>query len=866
MGRKRKNRKKKGSGGGRPASPEQLEQKAREALAGENHRQARSLYRKLVKLDRDRFLPGLVEASTGLCRALAEQGKISEARKVLDDLAALDASAVPPDLRVTIGLKRSDWEKAATGAVQTLRETGPVTGVENPEPADALVLRFAPPGEDPGLPEEIEADRARVQEALERISEEAYPEALEALRPVGLRSPFSHWKWFAKGLCAFHRGEDEAALKAFSRLPGDSVPARAAAPYRLLLEGTEAAAARFRDRDLLAEACRIAGRDDLAGVLPRAEYLWRAGRIRDAYLFLRKHLAGFPSEAPGIQRSLTDLFFKGLFSLDERPAERFLTFLEESLVDGNRRPPLEVALAARAAALYWEENAPPEPGTFREISTLWETFLAARERVRGRSPRVEAAVWAHLGDYFSEEVPDSPFAALFTGRSEGQSEPLDEERAEESYRKSLELDPDNRDTHFALLRLYEAVGDGRGVNRTLDEIIKRFPDDKEALHRAGARCMDRKAFVKGIKYLERALDLDPLDRGVRRGFVLGCIRTGARYANERRLEKFRALLTRVLERTDARSEDLVLGRACVLARWGIYSLVIGLEGEGRELLDRAFEEGGDGLRLHAFVRFLARAQNVDAEVLEKSRTRLEAVLGGPPAAEPARHLIDVLAHLLHLSKAHERLKRERNRLNAHLAAGLEQKTVSRELARVVVGNGLEQGVVDLALRKRYIRRMLAQRPEDPFFRLYRLTLLQEEGRLGMPQRAHLDEAREIRRLAEEERDEELVHMAQTWVSALTKAVDTFERLLGPETLDEDEDLLEEDPFSEGEDDLDEDDEEIALDIEALKQAASRIDRKEVERDADVPPREGPARRAGGPGNRKRSRKQDESKQLDLFGD
>ncbi len=785
MGKKQKKRKKKPAEG-KQASPEQMERQARDALDGGRFRRARALYLKLFNLDPDRHLPGLVEATDGLCRVLMGQGKAAEAEKALRELEALDASAVPAALKIALGLRRGDYEQAALGAVQGLGDGRPASGMDDPAPADALVLRCDPPGGGPDLPPEIEADRAAVQAALEHICGERYGEALETLRPVGLRSPFAHWRWFAKGLCAFYRSEDEVALKAFSRLPSGSVPARAAEPYRLILGGPDALAGNAKDRDLLAEACRVAGRPDLADVLPRADYLWRAGRIRDAYVFLRKHLEGFPSDTPGVEKSLSALFFKGVFSLDERQAERFMAFVEESLANGNRPSSVEKALAARAAALYWEREVPESPRAFEEISRFWSLFLEARARVHGGNRRMEAAVHAHLGDYFSEErhLPRGPFSRFFNGSSSKHAVLFDQERAESSYRRSLALDPDNRGTHFALLRLYEVTGDQRRLNRTLDEIIKRFPDDKEALHRAGLRCLDRKAFVKGMKYLERALDLDPLDTSVRESFIKACLHVGARYLREGKRERFQGLLPRVLDRASPRSDNLVRGRPYVRAMWGIASMKAGLDREGRDLLDRAFDENGGTLRLHAYVHVIASCEGLKGDVFEPSRARFEQETAGSPAVEPARHLIDVLAHAFSLTLCGSKLKKQRRALEAYLARGLEQSPVSRDLARLVVGPAWDEDLVSLELRERTIRRMLDQDPWDPYFRLHRL-MMGDEKRLHLPDQDDLEEAQEILRLAREARDEELVGMACSVVSSISEALDHLASLRALLSMEED---------------------------------------------------------------------------------
>lgn len=145
-----------------------------------------------------------------------------------------------------------------------------------------------------------------------------------------------------------------------------------------------------------------------------------------------------------------------------------------------------------------------------------------------------------------------------------------ERLAQYCYDSCLEIDPTNKQAHFSLLGLYEKTGQKSKTNKKLDEIIKLFPDDKDTLYKAGLRCMDRRAFIKGMKYLERAAKLDFLDMRVKEALIVCCIKAALEYAKKSKVERFRALLSKALEYGESDSDDFNLGHAYLYARWATF--------------------------------------------------------------------------------------------------------------------------------------------------------------------------------------------------------------------------------------------------------------------------------------------------------
>src|ERR1700759_222109 len=70
-------------------SAEQLEQQARDDLAAGRFRKARDIYKILCKQDREKNLPGLIEANRRLAEQLMQNGLLSKAEQVLTYLKTI---------------------------------------------------------------------------------------------------------------------------------------------------------------------------------------------------------------------------------------------------------------------------------------------------------------------------------------------------------------------------------------------------------------------------------------------------------------------------------------------------------------------------------------------------------------------------------------------------------------------------------------------------------------------------------------------------------------------------------------------------------------------------------------------------------
>lgn len=207
--KKKKNRSRKN-----PAHGLDPVRKAGQHLAAGRFRQAADIYKVLCKTDRDGFLAPFKAAYEGLYRQRLEKGLIEEAVMIIDQLEKISGDSALHE-RIELHLKREDFAKAADTAAKLLSVSVLCADKNTAAAADALVLAFEPVPAEAGLPESIRGDLDRIRSALKSVAGESLHDALEMIKPIGIRSIFAAWKWLIKGLCAFYGREDEKAIAAF---------------------------------------------------------------------------------------------------------------------------------------------------------------------------------------------------------------------------------------------------------------------------------------------------------------------------------------------------------------------------------------------------------------------------------------------------------------------------------------------------------------------------------------------------------------------------------------------------------------------------------------------------------------------------
>ncbi len=715
---------------------------------------------------------------------------------ILDQLEKL-AGDRPCAESIRLQLKRQEFAKAAETAATFMRGMNALPAKDIMLAADALVVAFDDLPQPSGLPEAINGELDRIHAALKSMGQQNNGCALDLIKPIGLRSPFGNWKWLIKGLSAFYAAEDDRALVAFAKIDAGSAAAAFAEPYARLLAGDLGNDATAKDAAFVEEVCCAAGFDVLAPVIARADYLWRVQRFRDAYDHLHGRVEGFPSIKSGIERTLTELFYNSCLEMPFDQSQKYLRHLSQSAFSFSASDPIKQLWAQRSLALHTENHSLDD----EIILELWEKFLSVHHQFHGDGQKIRALVYRRLGDLFAQVIPDdSPFAFFSIFKRRERATFRNPELAERCYEKSLKADPGAKNTQMALIDFYEKNGQTAKVNKMLDQLIKQFPDEKEVLFKAGNRCLERKALLKGLNYLEQALALDPMDAKVREGFIVACIRAAHAYAQKAEIDKCRALLPRALAVSDAISEDMNRSHGFLYARWSAFELLCHHEAEAAALWEKAIAHQPAGkMTLHFFYWIAARYYGVDHRLLKENEALIQSTLKGPAKAGIAGDLAETLLYFRSLPQAYKFVLRHRKLIHGFMKRSVQEQMSCLE-AKAILTYALSNHYYSPDIASLCVRNRLKSDPNDAYFRYQRYLMHQDDARLLPGLKAAMDELTTILKLSREQQEAMVTAEVQKQIQALKSGQDQARHRADPfgsmDLDDEEHDDMEDDELTE----------------------------------------------------------------------
>jgi hypothetical protein len=558
-------------------SSERLEKQAQDEMRAGRFRKARDIYKILCKQDREKNLPGLIEANRRLAEQLMENGLISEAQQVLAYLKTIAPSSIMLANDVCIALKKHDWQTALDGALRLRIETH--NEHDRAAVADALVLAFPDREEASRLAVPEASDLVAVLGALRCVSEERWGQAQELLRPVPRGSLFAAWKILVKGMIAFYTGDPEKVEALFAQLPPYGVPVRVANALRLFLgTGHSQKFDELAVEQTVKGACCLLNATELAQLLLRAERLWRAGRHADSYKEMRQ-APSFPSEQPNLAGALSDFYFKAPFAMRDAAYEKYREWFARLADSGRFKDDQEGRLTYRL--LGCAEIDDPFSG---EIEHFWRMFLQFCPADDPLIEKIASLVLERVGAHYAHRDEVAPF--FFGEKGERMR---NAQGAILLLEESIECDPSNLCAYLELLDVYAFTKHHDDRNRLLDRMAQLFPKDKTVLLRAGRESLERKAYLKGIQYLERAHLLDALDPEILQTLVSTYTHLGRQQYKKKNVNKGRHTFDLARRHAIRDKIDFIRGLDFLQAVQGVLEITFGDQGMGQRLMKAARE-------------------------------------------------------------------------------------------------------------------------------------------------------------------------------------------------------------------------------------------------------------------------------------
>lgn len=691
------------------ASGEALARAASEHLASGRFRDAVDSYKRLVKEERrPQWVDGLARAYAGRAEQLASRGMEKEAIALWHNRA--EACGKPlADPRYL------DWLLASGRTPEAMRlyihDSEALAGSE-------------------GL------DRLRA-----RLAAAALAHGGDALEQLSVDDPIA--RDFAAAdaaLIAYARGDDSALEAALSHIAFRS-------PYKDFRQLLKAMVRRERDPAAAAELlARVPANTPFAGLrsvlkitTPTIEPVWPAvatlpARILDAVAALAgwspeqiRLIAPLARLGPVPNReTLVDFILAHRKALGE-PVAREAAFAAAG-IDHRLHRRIAGAYGTLPDPERWRllGRVAEEHGELGEATDQWQQLLnaLAKEPDSTDNRLRRAVIHRHVADL---------------RQPAGTGPPLEPDVVDHLQR-SLELDPEDRDSGLRLVDHYLHVRDLQAARTWVDRILARCPDDAECLFKAAQTAVAGGAYKKAARFAHRLLEIDPINPRVR-GLLVDAhlaharkqIRAGKAAAARRELDHAAQWARSAVDE----------GRGQILQ--GLMVLKEDAQAAG-ELLQTGLERAGGGL----VGRFHLLLEAYDLRLDLRAVTRAAAL----PAAKQAGDREQVLAVIRAVNSLRDG-QRDKQAVEAvllALAPAIDREAkggLSREQVQLVCETLLRYH--QYASLKRHAQAALRRWRGAPLFVFYRIQA-RLEGQLVAPWEPELDQLGDACERAYEEGD------------------------------------------------------------------------------------------------------------------
>lgn len=660
----------------KPLSPHAMDigvlaDQASAALGASRFREAIVLYKELIKRERmPAWVDGLASCYAGRAEELASKGMFKEALVLWRNRSQLCG-------KLLAGETYFSWLLQAGEKGELFRlladKTLPDATRNQLEMSLAAIMLSAEPLPDVPADSALLRHRTLVLEALAAYHRGDFAALEELLRAIPARSPYRDLKPILKGLALLHTDVD-AAQAAMARLPSNGPFERLAAVLRASVQPDWLTALSGLDEDSRQLVLDIKGcPDKLRPLLLELARLGEAPAAVTLLELLLRHRRAIPEEK-----------FSEL-------SRRLLQHLGKRLTSHAEYGKLSGEDKLHVLALAHELQ-----GELERARTEWKK-LADLLRAQPEKRLRAALIWRHVTDLCDREGVDCTTSACLI--------------------KSLELDPEDRESYLKLIRRLRTGNDLTQARAYLDRAQTHFPRDAALLLEAVEVALASKAFKKAVGLAKKVLELDPINPQVRG--LIG-----------------RSLLSHARRQIKARNHAAANKELAAAQEWlraptelATLKLLRALASEGEPLevnarLREAMTDFGGSL-MGAFHLLLEAAElGLDSKAMLK-RSGFDAQAKAAPAE------VTALAHGLNAAKGKESKLRD---ALAHLRAPMKRAAMEKfsEADHLLVCEALQRiGENELAVA--YSEAALKHWPGRPVFVYIRAISRYGKDHYGIPQ-------------------------------------------------------------------------------------------------------------------------------------
>jgi tetratricopeptide (TPR) repeat protein len=254
-----------------------------------------------------------------------------------------------------------------------------------------------------------------------------------------------------------------------------------------------------------------------------------------------------------------------------------------------------------------------------------------------QATRVRALIWCHMGRNAGLLPNDEQMAKLPPFLRDHPDRPKAlKPTAEECFRRSLELAPDQLDAYEALLEYYQREEMPRNAEKVARQLLERFPDHVPTLVALSDMRFEQQDYPEALALLEQAVKNNPLDRKLRSKLGTTHVFNARAHAEAGRFDQARQEYQMTLA-LDNRNE------ASVLCKWAACEFKAGDIARAEELLQQAQAKAGTRLG----IAFSMLIETIRLKLPRPLKARFDKdfneSLAEPPSPAAAADSVDIAA-------------------------------------------------------------------------------------------------------------------------------------------------------------------------------------------------------------------------------
>jgi tetratricopeptide (TPR) repeat protein len=583
---------------------------------------------------------------------LVRQATLARARQLRGNGHLRDAATVlinAQDLGGNDFLKQVAQELAACGEIRRAVEL--LKHLNDPGLQSNLLVQAADASMRQGaggrqlLPEDLRSQFDLVRQAFAQIAGEQEEAARATLQGIGLNTPFLEWKLFLRGLLAYYQKDDARAVENWQRLDEKRLPARLAGPFRFMIDPPFRQAQSAQTQNQLQKVVDQLQGSPLAMQLRNLQKdLVNSKQLPQAFRQAETFLPALRQQAPALVGRLASCFFWAI--IDHGNPE-----------DKNRYLRVFGAPADDPQLLRLEALALEHRHAWEDAHQAWQDFEAELKNnpawgSEEQRRRVCSLIWSRLGENAdARSERDDRMPAVFR-RLAPRERPL-KPGAEQCFKKSLELAPDQLEGHEALFRHYLDRNQAGKAFKTGAKLLARFPDHAPTLETMGDLCIQQEDYEGALSFFQRAVSVNPLEKRLRNKVGTVQLHHARALAEAGRFDEARTQYQTSLAREES-------DKSMILCKWAACEFKAGAVARGEELIAEARAEGGQVLATAYALAIEATRYKLPAPVKKRFATEFYQALEGPPTVETAmRILLTAASHRLvkvsyHGQQAHQK--------------------------------------------------------------------------------------------------------------------------------------------------------------------------------------------------------------------